>query len=379
MAEKKKSASWAVRAITAAARDRQALALSTARAIFAVAVVAMALAPLLFGATEVVLLTEFMSMLVLAIMWNLLAGYADIVTVGQHAFVGVGAYAFFGFAALWAVDPYLSIPLAGVIALAIAVPAMILVFRLRTAYLAIGTWVVAEVLQLSAGKLVAWGGGSGTSLPISIALSFGHARSDRLATIYWLSFTLAAAAMLVTYFLLRSRIGIGLTAMRDNEEGAAAIGVNITYARILCFLGTAPFLGMAGAIITLQKLRIAPSASFSIIDWTVFIIFNVVIGGIGSFEGPIIGTIIYFVLRQYLADLGAWNLILLGSFSIAIILIDKRGLWGLVRRLLLSDDLIPIAHKPSDKFEGGNKGMAAAAGAAAVHGKGPAEATPTRE
>ena len=134
--------------------------------------------------------------------------------------------------------------------------------------------------------------------------------------------------------------------MRDNEEGAAAIGVNITYARILCFLGTAPFLGMAGAIITLQKLRIAPSASFSIIDWTVFIIFNVVIGGIGSFEGPIIGTIIYFVLRQYLADLGAWNLILLGSFSIAIILIEKRGLWGLVRRVL-GDDLIPIAHKPS--------------------------------
>ena len=84
---------------------------------------------------------------------------------------------------------------------------------------------------------------------------------------------------------------------------------------------------MAGAIITLQKLRIAPPASFSIIDWTVFIIFNVVIGGIGSFEGPIIGTVIYFVLRQYLAGLGAWHLILLGTFSIAIILIEKRGLW----------------------------------------------------
>ena len=155
--------------------------------------------------------------------------------------------------------------------------------------------------------------------------------------------------MLVTYFLLRSRIGIGLTAMRDNEEGAAAIGVNVTYARALCFLGTAPFLGMAGAIITLQKLRIAPPASFSITDWTVFIIFNVVIGGIGSFEGPIIGTIVYFLLRQYLAGLGAWHLILLGGFSIVIILIEKRGLWGLVRRVL-SDDLIPIAHKPSAAF-----------------------------
>lgn len=306
------------------------------RAVFAAALLAMIVAPYLFSANHLVLLTEFMSMLVLAIMWNLLAGYADIVTVGQHAYVGVGAYAFFGFAALLEWNPYLSILLAGLVALITAVPTMGLVFRLRTAYLAIGTWVVAELLMLIAGKLTAWGGGSGTSVPISIILGFGRARPERLANIYWLAFGLAAVAMLVTYSLLRSRIGIGLTAMRDNEEGAAAIGVNITYARILCFLGTAPFLGVAGAIITLQKLRVAPPASFSIIDWTVFIIFNVVIGGIGSFEGPIVGTIIYFVLRQYLAGLGAWNLILLGGISIVIILVEKRGLWGLIRRALIT-------------------------------------------
>ena len=320
------------------------LILSALRAAFAAALVVLAAAPLMFRATDVVLLTEFMSMLVLAIMWNLLAGYADIVTVGQHAFVGVGAYAFFGFAALLNLDPYLSIPLAGAVALAFAIPAMALVFRLRAAYLAIGTWVVAEVLMLAAGKLDTFGGGSGTSLPIAIVLSFGRSRTDRLAAIYWLALALAALALAVTYFLLRSRIGIGLMAMRDNEEGAAAIGVDITFSRILCFLGTAPFLGMAGAIITLQKLRIAPSASFSITDWTVFVIFNVVIGGIGSFEGPIIGTIVYFLLRQYLGELGTWNLILLGIFSIAIILVDKRGLWGLFRRFL-PDDLVPIGHK----------------------------------
>jgi branched-chain amino acid transport system permease protein len=326
------------------------LILYCGRTVFAVAVLTMVAAPFLFSVSHLVLLTEFMSMVVLAIMWNLLAGYADIVTVGQHAYVGVGAYAFFGFTALADLNPYLSIPLSGLIAFAIAIPTMGLVFRLRTAYLAIGTWVVAELLMLAAGKLTAWGGGSGTSVPISIILTFGRARDDRLANIYWLAFGLAAVAMLVTHLLLRSSIGIGLTAMRDNEEGAAAIGVNVTYARILCFLGTAPFLGMAGAIITLQKLRVAPPASFSIIDWTVFIIFNVVIGGIGSFEGPIIGTIIYFALRQYLAGLGAWHLIVLGAFSIGVILIDKRGLWGLIRRLL-PDDLIPIAHKPSFTFQ----------------------------
>jgi branched-chain amino acid transport system permease protein len=325
-------------------RSPSRLILNALRAALAAALVVFAAAPLLLRAPDIVLLTEFMSMLVLAVVWNLLAGYAAIVTVGQHAFVGVGAYAFFGFAALLNLDPYLSIALAGAAALAIAVPAMALVFRLRTAYLAIGTWVVAEVLMLAAGKLDAFGGGSGTSLPMAIVLSFGRSRTDRLAAIYWLAFALAALALAGTYLLLRSRIGIGLTAMRDNEEGAAAIGVNISLARILCFLGTAPFLGMAGAIITLQKLRIAPPASFSITDWTVFVIFNVVIGGIGSFEGPVIGTIVYFVLRQYLGELGTWNLILLGTFSIAIILVEKRGLWGLCRRFL-PDDLVPIAHK----------------------------------
>src|ERR1700685_4240060 len=162
------------------------LILYVARAAFALGIVAMAAAPFLFAANHVVLLTEFMSMLVLAIMWNLLAGYADIVTVGQHAYVGVGAYAFFGFAALAGINPYLSIVLAGLVALAIAVPTMILIFRLRTAYLAIGTWVVAELLMLASGKLNAWGGGSGTSLPLSIVLSFRRARDDRLAACSWL-------------------------------------------------------------------------------------------------------------------------------------------------------------------------------------------------
>jgi branched-chain amino acid transport system permease protein len=344
-------------AVAADRRSGSSLPINALRALAAAAVILLALAPLFFAFTYVVLLTEFMSMLVLAVMWNLLAGYADIVTVGQHAFVGVGAYAFFGFAALLNFDPVLSIPLAGGAALVIAVPAMALVFRLRTAYLAIGTWVVAEVMMLVAGKLEAFGGGSGTSLPIAVVLALGRGRGDRLALIYWLAFALAAAALALTYLLLRSRIGIGLTAMRDNEEGAAAIGINITRARILCFLGTAPFLGMAGAVITLQKLRIAPSASFSITDWTVFVIFNVVIGGIGSFEGPVIGTIVYFVLRQYLGELGTWNLILLGTLSIVLILIKKRGLWGLCRRFLLADDLVPIAHRPPGGAAGRGGGI----------------------
>src|SRR5271168_2279399 len=144
--------------------------LNTLRLALAGVAIGLAAGPFFLSDTQLSVLADFFSMLVLAIMWNLLAGYADIVTVGQHAFVGIGAYAFFGFTALWGFNPYLAIPLGGVVALVISVPTMILVFRLRTAYLAIGTWVVAELLMLAAGKLSAWGGGSGTSLPISIVL-----------------------------------------------------------------------------------------------------------------------------------------------------------------------------------------------------------------
>ena len=323
--------------------------LNTLRLALAGVAIGLAAGPFFLADTQLGVLADFFSMLVLAIMWNLLAGYADIVTIGQHAFVGVGAYAFYAFAALAGVDPYLSIPLAGVVALIIAVPAMALLFRLRTAYLSIGTWVVAEVMMLGAGKIEAFGGGSGISVPIEILRAFGSTRSGRLATIYWLGFALAVFALGSTYLLLRSRFGVGLMAMRENEESAASVGVNVARARILCFLGVAPVLGITGALITLQKLRIAPQASFSIVDWSVLITFIVVIGGIGTIEGPVLGTIFFFVLREYLSDLGTWHLILLGTFSIAIILIDRRGIWGLVRRFALPADLIPIAHRSSSE------------------------------
>ena len=309
-------------------------------------VLLLAAGPWFLGTAELKLLTEFFCLLVLALMWNLLAGYADIVTVGQHAFVGVGAYAFYGFAALGGVDPYAAILLSGMVALLFALPAMAVVFRLRAAYLAVGTWVVAEVLMLIAGKLTDFGGGSGVSLPVAVVKVFGARADERYATIYWMAFALAVAAFASIYLLLRSRIGLGLTAMRDDEEGAGAVGVNLVRTRILCFLGTAPFLGLAGALITLQKLRVAPPASFSITDWTVFIIFIVVIGGIGSLEGPLIGTVLFFALREYLAELGTWHLIILGTISIGVILTEKRGLWGLIRRVW-PVELFPTSHKPN--------------------------------
>jgi branched-chain amino acid transport system permease protein len=288
-------------------------------------------------------LTEFFTLLVLALMWNLLAGYADIVTVGQHAFVGVGAYAFFGLTALGGINAFIAVPLAALTTLALAIPSVLVIFRLRTAYLAVGTWVAAEVLTLIAGKLPGFGGGSGTSLPIPIVKTFGATTTGRITLFYMMAFVLALGAYLATWILLRSRLGLGLTAMRDNEESAGSAGVNLIFSRAACFLWTAPFLGLVGVLVTLQKLRVAPSASFSITDWTIYIIFIAVIGGIGSLEGPIVGTILYFLLRQYLAEFGGWYLVVLGAVSIGIVLFLPNGLWGLWRKFS-AREVIPVTH-----------------------------------
>jgi branched-chain amino acid transport system permease protein len=331
------------------------LAVPIGRLLLVAGLVFLVAAPFMLSLRGIQLATEFLTLLVLALMWNLLAGYADIITVGQHAFVGIGAYAFFGFLVLAGFNPWASLALAGLVALAFSVPVMAIIFRLRAGYLAVGSWVVAETLMLAAGKLSAFGGGSGVSIPVSHVKQFGASAVERYHHVYWLAFALAVLALASTWYLMRSRIGVGLTAMRDSEEGAGAIGVNLRRSRILCFLWAAPFLGIAGGIITMQKLRVAPPASFSILDWTVYIIFIVVIGGIGSFEGPIIGTIVYFLLREFLADLGVWHLIVLGVVSIAVILIEPKGIWGLLRRVV-PGDLIPVGHRPRSRPEDATTG-----------------------
>lgn len=301
-------------------------------------------APILLKANGLYLGTQFLCLLTVALMWNLLAGYADILSLGQHMFVGIGAYAFYGFTHDGAFTPQMAVPLAGIISFLVAVPVVFVVFRLRAAYLAVGTWVVAEVFMLIAGRIPGYGLGTGTSLPLMVAKATGATADERAFTIYSLALIVALTAYVATWLALRSRFGIALMAVRDNEEAASSLGVNLMRTRIGAFLWTAPILGMIGAIIALQKMRISPQASFGFLDWTVFVIFIVVIGGIGSLEGPILGTIIYFVLRQMFGDFGTWYLIALGVISIAVMLVEPRGLWALLRRRI-GGDIIPVSHR----------------------------------
>jgi branched-chain amino acid transport system permease protein len=282
-----------------------------------------------------------LTMLVLAQFWNLLAGYGGLVSIGQQAFVGMGAYALFGAVILWGLDPVPSILLAGLAALVIAVPTAFFAFRLNGAYFAIGTWVIAEVVRLLVAQWKTLGGGTGTSLPRDATRDMwfvemieemlgvrSAAARDILA--YWLALILALATIGGIYWLLRTRRGLALAAVRDNTEAAKSVGVDAGRMKWIVFLTSAFGTGLAGGLIYMQKARISPDAAFSVNDWTAYVIFIVVIGGIGTIEGPIIGVLVFFALQSLLADLGSWYLLTLGVLAIAIMLIAPRGLWGLL-------------------------------------------------
>jgi branched-chain amino acid transport system permease protein len=342
-------------------------------AVFAGLIVALAVAPLWAGRDDLRLLGEIFAYVALASLWNLLAGYAGLVSVGQQAFVGLGGYTLFALAILAGVSPLWAIPASGLIAAVVAVPVAALVFRLRGHYFAIGTWVVAEVFRLLASQVSALGGGSGTSLPAGIVIAIAPSRTMREFVIYWIALALAVCIIGLMLLLLRSRYGLALTAIRDNELAARSNGVDVARVKLVVYVFAAFGTAMVGALVFLQKLRISPDAAFSVNDWTAFVIFITVIGGIGRIEGPIIGTLVFFALRQTLADLGSLYLLMLGAVAIAVMLKAPKGIWGLMvekldwqifpleRRVIFTLPPFGGEGRPPERSEGGRGGGTALA------------------
>ena len=270
-------------------------------------------------------IVEFIALLVLAQMWNLLAGYAGLVSIGQQAFVGLGGYALIVLADDVGVNPFLAVPLAGLVAAVLALPTAALVFRFRDAYFAVGTWAVAEVYRLLIANTDALGRGTGRTLKVVFPL----ARETRELVTYAIAVAIGVAAVVAVYLYLRSRLGLGLMAVRDSEPASASLGVAVFRTKLAVYVIAAFGTGTTGALLYLNLLRISPDAAFSI-NWTAYTIFIVVIGGLGTLEGPIVGTIVFFLLRQLLADYGAWYMILLGVLAVVAMMRFPQGLWGLV-------------------------------------------------
>jgi branched-chain amino acid transport system permease protein len=273
------------------------------------------------------IMVQGLIVLTLASMWNLLAGYAGLVSVGQQAFFGLGAY-FVLIPAMHGITPWFGLVIAAIGAAVCAVPLWWLVARLRLGYFAIATWVLASVVMLVIEQISSIGGGTGEPLP---GLS-GLQPAVLTAYTYWAALTVAVLAIGGVYLLLRSKIGLTLTAIRDDERAARSSGVRVGVARMGVFIAAAAGCGAAGGVLAIEQLQVVPGTAGGVfsVQWTAEMAFAVIIGGLGTIEGPILGTIVFMVLQQKLQSYNAWYLIVLGVVAITIALFARRGLWGIV-------------------------------------------------
>jgi len=303
-------------------RSRRNVAWTGLGAVVVVAV--LALFPYIVYSGTTTIMVQAFYILTMASMWNLLAGYAGLVSVGQQAFVGLGAY-FVLILAINGTSPFAALPVAAVGCGVAALPLWWLISRLRSGYFAIATWVLAATVMLIIERFSSIGGGTGLPLP---GLS-GYDPALLTAYTYWIGLAVTVVALAATYLLLRGRLGLVLTAIRDDEVAARSSGARVGLARMLVFVVAAIGCGAAGAVLAISQLQVQPAAVFSV-QWTAEMAFVVIIGGLGTIEGPILGTVVYMVLQQTLQSYNVWYLIILGLVAMVVALFARRGLWGLI-------------------------------------------------
>jgi branched-chain amino acid transport system permease protein len=295
-------------------------------------------APWLLPASDVSILMNFFILVIMATMWNLLAGYAGMVSIGQQAFIGLGAYATLYFA-IKGMDPFVAIPLAVIVCAVIAYPVTYLLFRLRGGYFSVATWVVADSAMLVVGSIAFFGGGTGHYLPGLSTFAFAELNHYT----YLAAWFVALIVVVATYILLRSRLGLVLSSVRDNEVAARSSGAKVTSTRRTIFIVAAAGCGAAGAVLAISQPFIQLGNEFNL-QWAAEMLFASMIGGLGTIEGPILGCVIYFVLQQTLQNYGAWYLIIFGALAVGVAIWQPRGIWGFIRDRF-HFELLPVGYR----------------------------------
>ena len=261
----------------------------------------------------------------MAEMWNLLSGFAGMTSLGQQLYVGLAGYS----VAVATTKLHLSLGMGlalGVgVSVVVALVVSLLLYRMEGMYFSIATWVVAEVFE----KLfLSWkyvGQGSGMTIRV--------VPYPRINEICVLALTICVLAVAAVYLLLRTRVGLGLTAMRDDVGAASAVGVNVFNHKLLVYVIAAAFTAVAAGIFLVNKGIVYPESGFSI-SWTVSLVFIVIVGGSGTVSGPIVGAVIYVFLQEILARFPGWSNIILGAITILMILFLPKGIMGTLQEKL---------------------------------------------
>jgi branched-chain amino acid transport system permease protein len=257
--------------------------------------------------------------------WNLVAGYAGQVSLGQHAFFGLGGYVV---AIAWSrewigyLDPIGMLAAgcgAAILAVLIGIP---LLSKLRGDYFALGTLGLGEIL-----RLVTVQGGTLTSGPTGILLP--SSSFNTILPHYFIALFLALLSIGTTWYMARSRIGLALVAIRDDEAAAAASGINILKFKVFAFAVGAFIAGLCGALQAYYIFHVEPQGFYSL-NWTIYPVLMCVLGGAGTISGPVLGAIflavVFEVARYFLPEI---HPIFSGLLIILAIMFLPNGLAGL--------------------------------------------------
>jgi branched-chain amino acid transport system permease protein len=289
---------------------------------------ALAVLPFATGSESVVNLALLVLLYAsLASSWNILGGFAGQTNLGHAAFFGLGSLTtrLLWFAG-WPLVPSL---LAGgvvavVFALAIGFPA----FRLRGVYFAIGTLALAQILSITVGNV----------FPEISSLPLRELAAYRLVPRYYLVFALAVVTVGTAAVLKQSRLGLGIMAVREDEDAAESLGVSSLKHKLLALTLSAFFAGLTGGAFAYYHVGYYPQLPFSP-EWTFDSVMMVYIGGSGTVVGPVIGALFFVVVRELLAlKLADLHLIVFGILFIVVVLFLPGGFvgaWGRVRRAFI--------------------------------------------
>jgi branched-chain amino acid transport system permease protein len=287
-------------------------------------IVAIVLTLPFWGTAYAVMVVTLMGIYItLGQMWNLLAGYSGLVSLGLQMYIGVGAFTLAIFSDTFGMPLLLSLFMSGVVSTIIAVGLSYLLLRMRGMYFAIATWMFSQAMVLVIVQFEFFGKGQG------LFVMAGRGMSD--TTKYYFSIIMLLAVVLLVILLLRSKLGLGLFAIRDNDTASQTCGVPLFKSKLLVMMITAFVTGVCGGVYYIIFVWIQPYSAFSILSWTVPAVFIVVIGGIGTITGPLVGGVIYVFLSQYLATLsqiGSLNMVILGVIAVAVILAAPKGIVG---------------------------------------------------
>lgn len=345
------------------------------------ALVALVLAPLALGAQSYALhivMTVFL-FATLGHAWNLMAGYAGLLTFGQQVFIGLGGFAqalvfYYAPVSIWVAWPVsglaslafawlLCLPVRGrgsrlrlwvgvgvAILLALGYEAVIaaypaadvfqstyvrrivlllLIFlgalpllRLRGAYFAIATWLIAEAVATVFNGWNVSGAGGGMQIKTDVTQ----------LQLYYVALALLAATTALIWLWMRSTQGLALTAIRDDEDAAQSCGVDVGAVKASVFLVSATVTGLAAGLYFIDVVIITPPSAFTI-SWASYIVFVAVAGGMGTVAGPLVGAVLFVVIERLLGAAAGQGLLLLGLLSILLMLLLPRGVMGLVADL----------------------------------------------